>query len=246
MRRPGLVVGVPVRLFSVMAIAALSLLSVSFARGAEAPAQEGARNRQGSDEVPPANETEAEPAQDEAKGRAEQRTRTHREREMLEEALPDVRVGRMGARAGGLVFAPARTEHGNGFGAELYWRRKDGRLSGGALWFAGSLAPIPDVDAPIPHFDFTRRGYDSRWGVLYLFGRDNGHAALVGGLGLAIVKVDYIDTSTVTGWTWDGGSRANFGLQAQLGALVHAGEDAAIRLGYDSQFGGFIGLTAGF
>ena len=235
-----------VRWRNVMALAVVSLLPASLSHAAEDPGPEGATNVQVTGEVAAANETEGSPAEDEAKGRAEQRRRTRREREVLEEVFPDVRVSRMGVRAGGLVFAPARTEQGNGFGAEIYWRRKDGRLSGGALWFAGSLAPTPDVDAPIPHVDFTRRGYDSRWGVVYLFGRDNGRAALVGGLGLAIVRVDYIDTSAVTGWTWDGGSRATFGMQAQVGALVHAGEDAAIRFGYDSQFGGFVGLTFGF
>jgi hypothetical protein len=233
-----------VRLCDVIATAVLCLLAASLACGAEAAMQEGATQHQVSGEAAAPSAAEGEPASDEAKGRAEQKARTRRERE--EDALPDVCLGRMGARAGGLVYAPARTEHGNGFGAEFYWWRKDGRLSGGALWFAGSLAPMPDVDAPIPHADFTRRGYDSRWGVLYLFGRDDGQVALVGGLGLAIVKVDYIDTSTVTGWTWDGGTRATYGLQAQVGALVHAGDNAAIRLGYDSQFGGFIGLSLGF
>ncbi len=231
-----------VRLRSVMTVAVMCLFPVSAACIAQAATQEGATDRHVS--VVAANETQSGPAQDEAKGRTEQKARTRREEE--KDALPDVRFGRMGARAGGLVYAPARTEHGNGFGAEFYWWRKDDRLSGGALWFAGSLAPIPDVDAPIPHGDFTRRGYDSRWGVLYLFGRDNGHVALIGGLGLAIVKVDHIDTSTITGWTWDGGTRATYGLQAQLGALVHAGDNAAVRLGYDSQFGGFAGLSFGF
>jgi hypothetical protein len=235
-----------VRLYSVTATAVLSLLPASLAFGAEAAMQEGTSHHQVSGEVAAPSVAEGEPTSDEAKGRAEQKTRTYRERQMLEEALPDVRLGRMGVRAGGLVYAPARTEQGNGFGAEFYWCRKDGRLSGGALWFAGSLAPIPTVDAPIPHEDFTRRGYDSRWGLLYLFGRNSGRAVLVGGLGLAIVKVDYVDTSAITGWTWDGGTRAVFGLQAQLGALVYAGDNAAVRLGYDSQFGGFVGLTVGF
>ncbi len=232
------------RLRSVMTVAVVCLFPISSICIADAAAQERATDGHVSGEVAAPSAAEGELASDEAKGRVEQKARERRKRE--KDALPDVRFGRMGARAGGLVYAPARTEHGNGFGAEFYWWRKDGRLSGGALWFAGSLAPIPDVDAPIPHVDFTRRAYDSRWGVLYLFGRDNGQVALIGGLGLAIVKVDYIDTSTITGWTWDGGTRATFGLQAQLGALVHAGDNAAIRLGYDSQFGGFVGLSFGF
>jgi hypothetical protein len=226
-----------------MTVAVVCLFPIAFACIAEAAAQEAATDPQVSGEGAAPSAAEGEPASDEAKGRVEQKARTRREIE--KDALSGVSLGHMGARAGGLVYAPARTEQGNGFGAEFYWWRKGDRLSGGALWFAGSLAPIPDVDAPIPHEDFTRRGYDSRWGVLYLFGRDNGQFALIGGLGLAMVKVDYIDTSTVTGWTWDGGTKATYGLQAQLGALVHAGNNAAVRLGYDSQFGGFAGLTFG-
>jgi hypothetical protein len=233
-------------LFRVTVITVLCLLSVSLSVGAEAAMQEGATPPEVSGHVAAPSTAEGGPASDEAKGRAEEKTRSRREREVPEAALPDVDLSRMGFRAGGLVYAPARTEHGNGFGAEFHWGRKDGRLSGAALWFAGSLAPIPDVDARIPHDDFTRRDYDSRWGLLYLFGRDNGRAALVGGLGLAITKVDHIDTSAVTGWTWDGGTKTTFGLQAQLGALVHAGENSAVRFGYDSQFGGFIGLSFGF
>ncbi len=234
------------RLRTVMTVAVACLFPMASTCIADVPAQEAATDAQVSGEAAAPSAAEGEPASDEAKGRAERKTREYRERKALEEALPDVRFGPMGARAGGLVYAPARTEQGNGFGAELYWCRKDGRLSGAALWFAGSLAPIPTVDAPIPHEDFTRRGYDSQWGLLYLFGLNSGRVALVGGLGLAIVKVDYIDTSAVTGWTWDGGTEAVFGLQAQLGALVHAGGNAAIRLGYDSQFGGFAGLSFGF
>ena len=233
------------RCHNVMVLVVLSSLPTSLTHASEDPRPEDATDSQVTGEVAAASETERCPAQDEAKGRAEQRTRARREREVLEKVIPNVGLSRVGARAGGLVFAPARTEHGNGFGAEFYAVRRDGRLSGGALWFAGSLAPTPDVDASIPHVDFTRRGYSSRWGVLYLFGQDNGRLALVGGLGLAIVKADYIDTSTVTGWTWDGGTRANFGLQAQVGALAHAGDNVAVRLGYDSQFGGFAGLIFG-
>jgi hypothetical protein len=194
-----------VRLCDVTAAAVLCLLPASLACGAEAAMQDGDTHQQVSAQAAAPSAAEGRPASDEAEGRAEQKARTRRERE--EDVLPGVRLDRMGVRAGGLVYAPARTEHGNGFGAEFYWWRKDGRLSGGALWFAGSLAPIPDVDAPIPHADFSRRGYDSRWGLLYLFGRDSGRAALVGGLGLAIVRTDYLDTSAVTGLTWDGGSR---------------------------------------
>jgi len=181
----------------------------------------------------------------------EEDARARREREQRQadrqdrlDSLPSGALKRSARSVGGLCFAPAGADEGNGFGAEFYHAGPDGRLTGGALWFAGSLM-TPDVGAPIPHEDFTRRAYDRRWGLLYLFGNDDGRLAVIGGIGPAVVQVQYIDRSNVTGWTWDGGTRTVLGLQGQLGALVHVGKKSALRLGWDSQFGGFAGLAVG-
>ncbi len=176
-----------------------------------------------------------------AKREREQRRTGSRDRR---DSLSSRASGRTLPGLGGICFAPAGADEGNGFGMEFYHTRRDGRLAGGALWFAGSLMK-PDVDAAIPHQDFTRRDYDSRWGLLYLFGNDDGRVAVIGGIGPAVVQVQSIDRSNVTGWTWDGGTRTVLGLQGQLGALVHVSRKSALRLGWDSQFGGFAGLAFG-
>jgi len=144
--------------------------------------------------------------------------------------------------AGSLLYAPSGADEGAGGGLELCRVRGDGRIVGGALWFAGSLGPSPDVDAPIPHSDFTRRGYDSRWGLLYLFGKDGKRAGWIAGLGAAVVETNYVDTSNVTGWTWDGGSERNVEFQGQVGVLVDVGKGSVLRAGWDSQFGAFGGV----
>jgi hypothetical protein len=179
------------------------------------------------------------------RARERRRAREHTEEDELLDALYADASKSLTIKAGGVCYAPVGSDEGSGFGAEIYRVRRDGRLVGGALWFAGSLK-TPDVDVPIPHQDFTRRGYDSGWGLLYLFGRDDGRTALIGGIGPALVQVQYIDRSNVTGWTWDGGSRTVLGLQCQFGLLVHTGRRSAFRLGWDSQFGGFGGLSFGF
>ena len=149
-------------------------------------------------------------------------------------------------RAAGLLYAPGGAEEGSGWGAEFYRIDEDGALRGGAVWFAGTLAPEPDVDTTIPHWDYYTETYDSRWGLLYLWGRDNGRVALISGIGVAIVETVYIDHSNVTGWTWDGGWETSIEPQAQIGMLFHAGQNAALRVGYDSQFGAFAGFACKF
>lgn len=195
-------------------------------------------------EAAPAAPSSENPLSQEAEGRVE---RTRRDRVAAREAakvpVPRPQAPRVRTTTLGLAYAPRGAKEGSGFGLEYYSVRPDGRLSGGALWFAGSIAPTPDVDAPVPHWDFTRRGYDSRWGLIYLFGQGEGRVAAIGGVGLSVVRTDYVDTSNVTGWTWNGGDKTHLGLQAQFGALVHLSDTAALRLGYDSQFGPLVGFV---
>jgi len=148
--------------------------------------------------------------------------------------------------AGGILYSPGGAREGSGIGLEAYRVAPDGTLRGGALWFAGSIAPEPDVDTTIPHSDYHTKSYDSRWGLLYLHGRETGKVTLIGGIGVAVVNTDYIDVSNVTGWSWDGGSDTTVESEVQLGLLIRIQERAGVRLGVDSQFGTFAGVAFAF
>jgi hypothetical protein len=227
----------------------LLVMAVSLALAAAIGQQQAPAQQSAAESALEPRSTEPAPAQTavrkEVEAWDEARRRKRHERSETDShpatATPYPRRIQMGA----LTYAPQGAKEGSGFGLELYQVRRDRRLRGGAFWFAGAIAPEPDVKAPIPHSDFTRRGYDSRMGLLYLFGRDDGRVAAIGGVGLALVQVQYIDTSNVTGWTWDGGTHTVLGFQGQAGVLAHLGGRTALRLGYDSQFGGFAGLAFG-
>lgn len=146
----------------------------------------------------------------------------------------------------GVLYAPGGSEEGSGIGVELLRAGESGSVRGAALWFAGSIAPSPDVDTAIPHGDFYSETYDSRWGLLYLVGKDTGKVTLLGGVGVALVTSDYRDISNVTGWSWDGGSKTSVEPQFQAGLRIPLSESGGVRLGFDTQFGAFAGASFGF
>ena len=125
-------------------------------------------------------------------------------------------------------------------------QKKEGLYLGFGGWVFGSWSSEPDVDAPIPHSDYRTTSADRGGiGLLGLGGVEvfNGFY-LFGGAGVDYVQTSYIDTSNVTGWTWNGGSDDREWRGSYEGSVyIVPTDDWGIAAGYGNNRQWFFGLV---